>query len=78
MMEFADVVRRRRMVRHFTPDPVENSVIDDILRLAQRAPSAGYSQGQSFVVVTEPEMRRALAEAVGERHYVDAFGNPWI
>lgn len=44
-MEFADVVRKRRMVRHFKPDPIDPEVIDNVLRLAQRAPSAGYTQG---------------------------------
>ena len=40
-MEFGEVVRRRRMVRHFAPDPVERSVLERIAAAAQRAPSAG-------------------------------------
>lgn len=78
-MEFADVVRKRRMVRHFKPDAVEPETIDEIMRLVQRAPSAGYTQGQSFVLVTEPATRKALARACGEDdHYEAAFGHPWI
>jgi nitroreductase len=51
-VEFADVVRRRRMVRRYDPDrAVEPSLIDDLLRLAVRAPSAGFSQGWHFLVL---------------------------
>jgi nitroreductase len=78
-MELTDVVRRRRIVRHFKPDPIEPEVIDGIMRLVQRAPSAGYSQGQSFIVVTDPEMRRAVGRLLGEEeHYRSAFGHRWV
>ncbi len=78
-MEFADVVRKRRMVRHFTPDPIAPETIDELMRLAQRAPSAGYTQGQSFVIVTDPATRREVARCCGEEeHYEAAFGHPWI
>lgn len=78
-MEFAEVVRRRRMVRHFKPDPVDPSAIERMMRLAQRAPSAGYTQGQSFIIVTDPELRRAVARTCGEDEYYEpAFGHRWI
>lgn len=70
LMEFADVVRKRRMVRHFTAEAVPSETIDRIVRLAQRGPSAGFSQGVSFVVVTRPEMRARIAEIAGEEGYV--------
>ncbi|HET8608055.1 MAG TPA: nitroreductase family protein [Gaiellaceae bacterium] len=42
--------------------PVEREVLADCLRLAQQAPTASYSQGWHFVVVTDAERRAALAE----------------
>ena len=60
-MEFAEVVRKRRMVRHFKPDPIDPATLDELMRLTERAPSAGFTQGQSFVLVTEPGMRKELA-----------------
>jgi nitroreductase len=42
--------------------PVEREVIEECLRLAQQAPTAGYSQNWHFVVVTDPATRRALAD----------------
>src|SRR5687767_10910048 len=79
MMEFSDVVRRRRMVRHFRSDPVERETIESMLRQAQRAPSAGYTQGQSYLVITDPATRKQVARLCGEEtHYERAFGHPWI
>lgn len=76
-MEFGDVVMRRRAVRRFEEAGVDRAVVDRIARLAQRAPSAGFSQGQRLVVVTEPDMRRQVAEAYGEDEYEPVFGR-WI
>jgi nitroreductase len=44
-----DVVVRRRMVRAFTDEPVDPVVVDELLDLGRRAPSAGNSQGTAFV-----------------------------
>ncbi|HEY9565063.1 MAG TPA: nitroreductase family protein [Nocardioides sp.] len=48
-MEFADVVRRRRMVRRYAETPVAPEIIDRMLEHATRAPSAGFSQGWAFL-----------------------------
>ena len=51
-MEFAEVVRRRRMVRDYDPDrPVPPEVRERLLAHAVRAPSAGFSQGWAFLVL---------------------------
>lgn len=77
-MEFFEVVRRRRMVRNYLPDPIEPAVVDRILDVARRAPSAGFSQGQSFVVVTDANRRAAIAELAHEAEYVAAGFDPWL
>ncbi|WP_151526803.1 nitroreductase family protein [Serinicoccus kebangsaanensis] len=57
-MEFRDVVRRRRMVRAYDPErPVPTEVITRALDHAVRAPSAGFSQGWDFVVLTSADER---------------------
>lgn len=59
-MEFSEVVRKRRMVRRYDPDrPVSVDLLDAILRSAVRAPSAGFSQGWDFLVLSKPEERAA-------------------
>jgi nitroreductase len=76
-VEFQDVVMKRRAVRRFEEGGVDRSLIDRIARLAQRAPSAGFSQGQRLVVVTDPEVRRQVARSYGEDEYEPVFGR-WI
>src|SRR3954447_25972881 len=57
-MDFQDVVQRRRMVRNFTDEPVARPLLDQLMSNATRIPSAGYSQGFAFVVLTDPDKRR--------------------
>jgi nitroreductase len=61
-VEFRDVVRHRRMVRDFTDEPVDRPVLEELLADATRIPSAGYSQGTAFVVLTDPAPRRLFWE----------------
>ena len=61
-MDFQDVVRRRRMVRSYTTEPVDPAIVDRALANATRAPSAGFSQGWGFLVLdTEEDVRRYWA-----------------
>lgn len=77
-MDFVDVLRKRRMVRNYRPDPVPAESIERILDAARKAPSAGFSQGVSFIVVTEEGTRRAIADLAQESSYVAAGFDPWI
>lgn len=59
-MDFRDVVRKRRSVRHFAralPDPV---IIDELIDIARRAPTAGFSQGIDFLVIDDPDELEAF------------------
>ena len=62
-MEFQVVVQRRHMVRTFTSSPVPPASLERILANAVRGPSAGFSQGQAFLVLTGPELERFWAVA---------------
>jgi nitroreductase len=57
-VEFTEVVRRRHMVRRFTDEPVSAESLDRILHNAVRGPSAGFSQGQAFLVLTGEDLKR--------------------
>jgi len=77
-MEFTDIVRKRRMVRHFTADPVPMETIERIVSLAQRAPSAGFTQGQSFIVVTNLDLKKKIASLCDDEEYVEAGYHPFV
>ena len=57
-MDFSEVVRRRHMVRQFSAEPVAQESLDRILENARRGPSAGFSQGQAFLVLTGEDLKR--------------------
>ena len=77
-MEFRDTVLKRRMVRNFADKPVDPAIINRILELARHAPSAGFTQGQSFIVVTRPELKKAIAATCEEDEYVQRGFAPFI
>ena len=77
-MEFSAVIRKRRMVRNYTGEPVDGESLERILSAGRRAPSAGFSQGQAFIVVTDQPTRTAIAQLSGEAEYVEAGLDPWI
>jgi nitroreductase len=62
-MEFQEVLRRRRMVRNYDPArPIPPAVVDRLIANALRAPSAGFSQGWAFLVLsTDAERDRFWA-----------------
>ena len=77
-MDFEEIVRKRRMVRHFRNEPIPEAVLLRILDLARHGPSAGYSQGQDFILVKDQEARRAIAQLAGEASYVQSGFHPFI
>lgn len=73
-MDFRDVVRKRRMIRNYDPDrPVPAEVVDQLLEYAIRAPSAGFSQGWGFLVLTEPAERAAFWAATTDGEPADSW-----
>lgn len=77
-MRFQDVVRKRRMIRRFTDEPVARDALDRILDAGNRGPSAGFSQGVSFISITAVETRRKVAELCGEAGYIAAGFGPFV
>ncbi|MBN2548583.1 MAG: nitroreductase family protein [Anaerolineales bacterium] len=69
-MEFADLIKERRSIRMFTPQPVEAEKLEAILNAANIAPSAGNLQAYEIYVVTQPEQRAALALAALNQNFI--------
>jgi nitroreductase len=58
------------MVRVYEPRPVEEEKVGRILRLAHRAPSAGFKQPQEFIVVRDPKVKEELAQAALKQMFI--------
>ena len=50
------------MVRDFSDEPVSRALVEQLMVNATHIPSAGYSQGSAFVVLTDPGQRRLFWE----------------
>jgi nitroreductase len=59
----AEAIRRKRAVRVYTPEPVPEHVMMEILNAGRRAQSSKNSQPWTFVLVTEREQLGRLAAA---------------
>ena len=69
-MEVKDCIEGRTSIRVFKPDPVPEEIVDEGLRLANLAPSAGNLQARDFIVVRNHATKKRLMEA--------AFGQDFI
>lgn len=77
-MNFYDIVKKRRMVRNFTDAPVDEAAIQRILEAARHSPSAGFTQGQDFIVVTKLETKQKIAVLCGQEDYTERGFDPFI
>jgi nitroreductase len=79
--EFAEHIRRRRTVRHFSSDPVPIELIDDAIAAAASAPSGANRQPWTFVVVRDPDVKRRIreaAEAEERESYESRMPDDWL
>jgi len=77
-MDFADILKQRRMVRHYESNEVPREQIERIVRTVRRAPSGGFSQGQRLIVVTNADTRAEIAALLKEDEWVAQGREPWL
>jgi nitroreductase len=79
-VELADALARRRMVRRYDPDaPVSAADLDAVLAAALRAPSAGFTQGVSLLVLETSEDRERFWDATaGTSGAPEERPNRWL
>ena len=76
-----DLLRRRRSIREFSPDPVPLDLVDSAIEAAASAPSGANRQPWRFVVVQDPETKRLIREAAEaeEQEFYDRRATPeWL
>ena len=70
---FLELMRRRRTVRDFSPEPVPIDIVDAAIEAAGTAPSGANRQPWTFVVVRDPALKHRIREAAEaeEREFYD-------
>jgi nitroreductase len=78
-MEFIDVLKSRRSIRAFKPDPIPRDVLVKIIEEATRAPSWANTQPWEFIIATgKPlkEINQQFIDKSKERPYPDITRPP--
>ncbi|MFQ6053204.1 MAG: nitroreductase family protein [Candidatus Bathyarchaeia archaeon] len=69
-MEFYEVIRTRRSIRSYLPDPVPEEALNRVLEAVRIAPSGSNRQPWKFILVKDEGLRRQLTEACGGQGFI--------
>lgn len=61
-MEVLEAIKKRRSIRQFKPDPINDSDLNTILEAARMAPSWANTQCWRFIIVKDVEIKSKLAD----------------
>jgi len=61
-MDTLEAIHGRRSIRRYTGQPVSEQVLEDLLRAAMAAPSAGNQQAWQFVVIDDRDTLNAIPQ----------------
>ncbi len=78
---FEALMAQRRSVRDFSTEAVPVEVIESAIRTAATAPSGAHQQPWTFVLVSDPELKRDLreaAEAEERESYAGRMPPEWL
>ena len=81
LSHFADAMSTRRSIRSFSTEPIDMSLVETALQIANSAPSGANVQPWHFVVVTDPDTKariRAAAEEEERAFYSSKASKEWL
>ncbi|MGE0104175.1 MAG: nitroreductase family protein [Blastocatellales bacterium] len=79
--DFHELMRRRRTVRDFSPEPVPREIIDLAVQTAGTAPSGANQQPWRFVIVGDAGIKKKIrlaAEEEERENYSGRFPDDWL
>lgn len=71
-MEFYEVISKRRSIRAYKKDPVEDSKLNRILNAARLAPTAANRQPFSLIVIKDEGTKHKLKDAYSQEWFYTA------
>ena len=64
-MDVMEALKGRQSVKAYLPAPIEKEKLEQILQAGRLAPSAYNHQYRHFIVVDDPDLKKALCEEAG-------------
>ena len=78
---FLESMRQRRSVRHFSAEAAPYELVENAIATAATAPSGAHQQPWTFVVVSDPDLKRRIRRAAEEeerRSYESRMPDEWL
>ena len=72
MNSVLELLADHRSIRKFTATPVDDTMVDELLRVAQCASTSSHVQAYSVIRINNPETRAAIARLAGPQPWVEA------
>jgi nitroreductase len=71
-LDFDEVVKRRKMIREYDLDrqQIPDKILTKLIKNAYKAPSAGHTQVQEFIIVKDASTKKKLRKAAVNQEYV--------
>lgn len=69
-MDVFDAIKSRRSIRKYKQEPIPTEKLEAILEAARLAPSAANRQPWRFIIVQDPDRKKALAEAANNQTFL--------
>jgi len=70
-MDILELIKSRRSIRKFLPDkPIDWDKVSKCIDAARHAPSSGNLQNWRFIVILEPDLKKAVAEAALQQWWI--------
>lgn len=80
-LDFESIMKQRRTIRAYSPEPVESALIESMVRSATSAPSGANKQPWRFVCIRNKTLQRKIrlaAEEEEKRFYKERASEQWL
>ena len=69
-MDIYETIKTRRSVRAYKDEKIDDAVLNRVLEAARLAPSAHNSQNYKFIIVKDPQRKKALAKGALNQDFI--------
>jgi len=69
-MDFNEVIHKRRSSRRFSPEPIPEEIINELIESARLAPSGGNAQNWVFGIIKDNTTKERLAKNAGNQEWI--------
>lgn len=79
--DFYNKMDLRRSIREFSSEPIDKSIIENIIKTASTAPSGAHKQPWSFCAVSNAELKSKIREAAEQEEqesYSNRMSDRWL